>query len=430
MANGGGGTVTGTISGSTITFSGITTTVTTTAVTINNIRVNASALPVASGVPTGVAETIFLGGVNATPAVAAPVTVAYALNGLGAVAIPSASIASNTICAGAANTLSQFILNVSENFANSFKTLATESGTNGTFPATNGTRLTVTIANIPANVSVYVPLTVATSTAGGAGVLTAITSPTAKTTVGNNAPAAGTSAPLTTYAAVSVSGTTGTVYYELTTAAAPGVLETYPINVYYAAKAAAVPAPTNAATASVSFAPIGSTTSFPNFVVGSSTGTPVNGSAFVACATTLLFPFATNGGGFDTGLAISNTSTDQLALTSKGAITSSVTPQSGTCSLTFFGTAAPAAAVVTPSVATGTTWANSVSSLAPGFTGYVIANCNFLYAHAFAYVSYNLTQGTGVSMGYLGLTLPVSNLGTTTAARTAATTAAPEALNN
>jgi hypothetical protein len=36
----------------------------------------------------------------------------------------------------------------------------------------------------------------------------------------------------------------------------------------------------------------------------------------------------------------------------------------------------------------------------------MIANCNFLYAHGFAYVVYNLTQNNGAAMGYLADVLP------------------------
>ncbi len=158
---------------------------------------------------------------------------------------------------------------------------------------------------------------------------------------------------------------------------------------------AAVTAPSSAITATVSFAPIGSASSVPNFVSGSSTAT-VNGASFSACTTTLLFPFVTNQLGFDTGLAIANTSSDLL----NGGTKSTAAAQSGTCALTFFGNTAPAA-VTTATITTGTDYAAAASSVAPGFQGYMIANCNFLYAHGFAYVVYNLTQNNGAAMGYL-----------------------------
>ncbi|HWB99540.1 MAG TPA: hypothetical protein VG672_22690, partial [Bryobacteraceae bacterium] len=101
--------------------------------------------------------------------------------------------------------------------------------------------------------------------------------------------------------------------------------------------------------------------------------------------------------GFDTGLAISNTSSDLLA---SGGTKSAAAAQSGTCTLNFFGNTAPAA-VTTATINSGSTYAAAASTVAPGFQGYMIASCNFLYGHGFAYVVYNLTQNNGAAMGYL-----------------------------
>ena len=75
---------------------------------------------------------------------------------------------------------------------------------------------------------------------------------------------------------------------------------------------------------------------------------------------------------------------------------------------------------MTPSVATGTVYANLASTLAPGFSGYIIAVCNFQYAHGFAFVSD--VGARNLAMGYLAL---VMNSGTVDAAVVAA-----EALGN
>jgi len=117
------------------------------------------------------------------------------------------------------------------------------------------------------------------------------------------------------------------------------------------------------------------------------------------CQTLLLFPYVTNVSGFDTGIAIANTSTDPI---STGA-------QSGTCNLTFYdGTGkTPAVAVkVTDftnatSSNSGTVYANLLSTLAPGFTGYAFALCNFQYAHGFAFISD--LGARNLAMGYLAL---------------------------
>jgi len=114
-----------------------------------------------------------------------------------------------------------------------------------------------------------------------------------------------------------------------------------------------------------------------------------------ACRTNLLFPFVTNQGGFDTGLAIANTSADPFG----------TSPQSGTCTWNFFGDNAPAS-VDTGVVAGGTVLAAVVSDplMAPGFQGYVIAVCNFEFAHGFAFVSD--VGARNLAMGYLALILP------------------------
>jgi len=390
-ANGGGTSVNATVNGNQLLFTGISVTTTTTTITVANIRVNASQL--ASSQFTPITEQVFISGVGATPSSTSAQAVAYAFNGLATTTVTNTTT-NNSACSSVSASTVQYTVAVSEGFVGAFKT---QAGETGGITANNGTRIAVTLGNIPANVNVYVPLTVAGS---GTGVLTSIASATAKTAGSNNSAAAGTSAPLSGYAAVTISNGTGTAYYELTTAV-NATLESFGIPVYYSANPGAVSANTGNATVSVSFAPTGATTA-PNFVVGSSTSTiSKNTSSWSVCSTTLLFPFVTNQLGFDTGLAISNTSTDSLGLTSKGAVTSSASPQSGTCTLNFYGSSAPAAFTTPAVVATGTSWTSAASVVAPGFQGYTIAVCNFQFAHGFAFVTYNLTQNNGAAMGYL-----------------------------
>jgi hypothetical protein len=121
--------------------------------------------------------------------------------------------------------------------------------------------------------------------------------------------------------------------------------------------------------------------------------------------TTLLFPFVTNQAGFDTGIVISNTSLDTVG----------TTPQSGTCRLNYFGTTAgggaapaaqtsqtvPAGGQLTFTVSAG---GNLGVTATPGFQGYIIATCNFQYAHGFAFVSDLGTLRFATS--YLALVVP------------------------
>jgi hypothetical protein len=196
---------------------------------------------------------------------------------------------------------------------------------------------------------------------------------------------------------LSISNNSAVAIYEATVPSTATATYTFPI--YVQAKAGAVPAPVAGIQTVVSLAPVASaatSSSIPSF--GNSDAATVTGGSFTSCSTTLLFPFVTNQLGFDTGIAISNTSSDLLA---SNGTKSQATAQSGTCSMTFFGNTAPAAAVASPVVAAGTSYAAAASTLAPGFQGYMIASCNFLYAHGFAYVVYNLTQNNGAAMGYL-----------------------------
>jgi hypothetical protein len=153
---------------------------------------------------------------------------------------------------------------------------------------------------------------------------------------------------------------------------------------------------------------------------------PTSGTAFSikSCRTNLLFPFVTNQAGFDTGIAISNTSKDPWG-----------TPgQTGACTINYYGPTAaggdaPKAQTSTAKVAPGCHLVGSISSgewmilcpstaavksgitATPGFQGYVIASCDFQYAHAYAFISDVGAQR--VSEGYLALVMD-EGLGTRT----------------
>jgi hypothetical protein len=132
------------------------------------------------------------------------------------------------------------------------------------------------------------------------------------------------------------------------------------------------------------------------------------------CETVLLFPFVTNQSGFDTGLAISNTTTDPLGTTA----------QQGVCNLSAYGNNAPtsqpacttasttgfcmpgttstgAAAASGFVISTGTTSATLASLIAPNFQGYIVAVCQFQLAHGFAFVTD--VGARNLAMGYLAL---------------------------
>jgi hypothetical protein len=117
--------------------------------------------------------------------------------------------------------------------------------------------------------------------------------------------------------------------------------------------------------------------------------------SFSLCQTTLLYPWVTSEPGFDTGIAIANTTSDPWGTRT----------QTGTCTLNFFGTGAgTTTTVTTPTINPGTVYADQVSNLKPGFRGYVFAVCQFQLAHGYA-----LFSDTGIrnwATGYLALIVP------------------------
>jgi len=108
--------------------------------------------------------------------------------------------------------------------------------------------------------------------------------------------------------------------------------------------------------------------------------------------TNLLFPFVTNRAGFDTGLAIANTSSDIFG-----------TPvQSGACRLNYFGST-PSSSPAPEPAASRDVYTVLSSAAAPNFQGYIIAQCQFQYAHGFAFISD--LGARNLAQGYLALVL-------------------------
>jgi hypothetical protein len=165
---------------------------------------------------------------------------------------------------------------------------------------------------------------------------------------------------------------------------------------------------------SVSFAPISTvatasaTAPEPRFV--DTSGTPKTFITILRCTTTLLFPFVTNQAGFDTGMAISNTSEDWLG----------TDPQRGACTIHYHGSTTGGGAA--PSDQTSTvldggeqliftlSGGNAAQGIAggPEFQGYIIAVCDFQYAHGFAFITDGFGGVPALAQGYLALVIPVT----------------------
>ncbi len=290
----------------------------------------------------------------------------------------------------------------------------------GTGLATHGTRFQIAFANIPAGVTLTVPVTPAgSSITGGAANFTMqlVSSPT-----GPYAPLA--SGVLTTSAAG-----TAVAYYEVIATDNTIQLESISIPVSPSAAANFSVNPAGPITAVVTVAPqvaLSTSSDVPDFTTA--TPAPLNLTTWSLCQTTLLFPFVSTNG-VETGIALSNTSTDP-AFIGGGGVASTATPNQGACTLNFYGTnsAAPGTAVTVLGVAapnptggatpyiqpSGTSNAFPIGSsgLVPaGFSGYLIAQCNYLYGHGFAYIAYQLGTGNGATMGYVANILPTRPIG-------------------
>jgi hypothetical protein len=447
------GAIQGVLTGSSITFNGITLAagVAPQTVTISNIRVNATSIAVGSGVPPAISETAFISGAGAIPVALNATTVAFVQSGIaskqfrgptafaayptpGGVLVAGASTATAAfvICTGvqpapssgatagvptAARITSSTasVIQVNENFVTAFKAAGeapqvsgiapAAAGSLGNAPATND-RIKVTFNNVPANVSLFLPVNpipsqngaglakvqLTTSETGGFGAVPASTA----NNVGAGAPIAYGGG----VAQVAVSSGTGSAVFDVT-AEDLNNLDQFNIPLTVVFTSNSVVGSSTPMTATVSYAPIGAS-QIPNFAVGASS-TAINIATFNLCTTSLLFPFVTNQLGFDTGLAISNTSTDPFG--SNGA-----TAQSGTCTLNFYGAGAPSPAnVTTANIPSGTTFTQVLSGVAAGFQGYIIAQCQFQFAHGFAFVTNGVGANGGLSQGYLAGVIPDTN---------------------
>jgi hypothetical protein len=387
-----GGPVAGPVAASTVTISGSTLTATFSlggdtlnSFTFTGLRVNANSVPSSSVVSiatSGVAGGGITGTTTATP-------VANVLTSL----VPSVLTpqANQTLCGVTAKgvyAVTQIV--IQENFNAAFKTAA-EYSVAGSTAATQGTRLAVTFNNLNANVTYYVPASVT----GGGVTLAAVaagTGSTAATTNSATVGVAGTGAG--TFAAttlVPVTTTTGsaTVYYN-DTADTAGAIDTATILLYENVSSAAAVTSVSSSLVTASVGLVGVSTGYPQYAASTpatispaSTFVAPNQGLLSACSTTLLFPYITNLSGFDTGVSIANAST---------GVGTGVTPSSGSCNVSFYGTAAPTTAYSTGTISTAGSATFAASTVAPGFSGYAVATCGFLSAHGYAFV---FTQGLG-----------------------------------
>ena len=325
------------------------------------------------------------------------------------------------------------IYNTETGFLNQTPAIVTGSSANGLAAAglaDHGTRLMARFANVPAGVVLYAslhPVVTSTTNAGCLGpfkdaCITAVRTATTSTLtmarlVTTDANGGGSFSRVTgTNVAEGGAGTApialnngaGMAVWEVLQAD-PLTTQTYEfgIGVSYVANTSNNLPGLGSATVAGSFAPLSTVTTqsasapLPRFADTSSARTIFTISA---CTTNILFVFLTNQAGFDSGIAISNTSVDPFG----------TAPQSGPCKLNYYGEttgggAAPAAqtSAVVPAgkqlTAVLSTGGNYGIAATPGFQGYMIAQCQFQYAHGFAFISD--VGANRVSEAYLGLIL-------------------------
>jgi len=402
---------------------------------VSNIRVNVTGL-LNPTVPTPVTETVFAGAEGVASLFnPVPETVGFVLKSftatIGGLPVPPYVVCkANPIPAPGSGQDAgySFQLTVTELFAGAFKTAAAPApslaipgvpanipgGEAGSYPSAEtvtilGTRFKFVIANIPTGVStVSVPNAIYAPAAIGGAATLELDLVTGGDT-GTSGPVIGGGAIPST--ALTPVGGSVTVIYQVNTELLTVIKDfVFAPQLQWAANAIIGSQP--AITVTTSYAPspatpggaiVVPTTYLPYFA---NTGTPLTGPAWFTCETDLLFPFITTQNGFETGIAISNTASDPFGTTG----------QPGVCNLYFYGTGQSPAATspVTPtataltSIAIGTTQDTVVSPyLGTNYLGYVIARCQFLFAHGFAFFT-NAAPGITAAQqaGYTALVFP------------------------
>jgi hypothetical protein len=313
--------------------------------------------------------------------------------------------------------------------------------------ASQGTRLAVSLANVPNGLTVFVSPVIFLYRVGttyvtpnaNTGVATGVMVLTNTASDGSGVfnPPSGTTATNQPLQPVSVTNGSGLVVYEiLFTDVYSLEYADVPFVVAFASALSTnapigLPQPNVVATYSAGFAPFYSTSAatlaateslpIPRFVF---TGAAANLFGIVKCNCNLLFPYVTQAPGYDTGIAVANTSADPYGTTNQfggvqfwyyGSLANggaapgtqcTNTASPGTCPGT---TTVGAGQVLTYTLFNGSTqW--GLDNRGAGFTGYLIVQSQFQYCHAFAFIGGlgggpAASSGNGLSEGYLALVL-------------------------
>lgn len=324
------------------------------------------------------------------------------------------------------------VLRFTEGSVNSFRTPIHEVGAQygpvgvllpAIGAATNGTRLLAKFTNIPTGAFVYVSVSNVNSTPAPSVTARAFLKSADANGFGGAFVTVGTAGPFPVapagsyptgllpaqFVRLTVTGGTATATWEIF-ADDPSQIESLSFAVIVAAPSGAVLLGSPATTVTGTLGPISTiraaaansaTLGVPRFV---DSALPGQGFVFSTCVTNLLFPYVTSGGVLNTGIAISNTTSDVW-----GTAT-----QHGNCVISYFGQTAGGGSVPTAQtsadVAAGSSLIFTVSGggmgvgAAPGFSGYLIASCNFQMAHGLAFISD--VNVANLAFGYLAQVIP------------------------
>jgi hypothetical protein len=118
-----------------------------------------------------------------------------------------------------------------------------------------------------------------------------------------------------------------------------------------------------------------------------------------AIRTRLLFPYVSNGPGFETGISVANTGMDDTGTVGT----------SGTLTFYLFGGSGAPLTSDGGTLAPGQSFSSNVTAMVgPNLTGYIVAVCNFPYAHGFASVINGFGTSTATATMSPALVLPVT----------------------
>jgi hypothetical protein len=288
--------------------------------------------------------------------------------------------------------------------------MAYETGsTTGFGLATQGTRFYARFTSVPANVTVKVKRTSTSPSSGYANIVTGYDSNGADGTVQDSPADTGTDVTVVS------SGGSGSAVWEVINHDI-SALETFSFLVTVSFDPDTALPDSGDALVSGWYAPLSTVATMstsarrPRFY---DNATPKTAFSIIPCQTNLLFPWVANQGAYDTGIAISNTSLDIF----------STPTQTGTCTLYYFGNIngnpvpSPNSWTTSSKVKAGDTLlytlsngssnypgASSADKGFAGFAGYIIAKCNFQYAHGYAFIS-NLGEPIKWAQSYLALVL-------------------------